>query len=123
MNRRTALGPLHVAGTVVASIAVMASALAGMQAAAAGDDAESAFRGRRIAEANCAGCHALAQFDESTLPAAPPLREIGRTISAKELRELLRGPVFERHAAMPDFEPDARQARDLAAYIADIARP
>lgn len=109
---------------IAASIAcAMAMVLAMPPSASANDDPESAFRGRRIAEANCAGCHALAQFDESTLQTAPPLRDIGRTIPANDLRRLLQGPVFLQHAVMPDFEPDPRQAADLAAYITDIARP
>jgi cytochrome c len=92
-------------------------------AASAADDPESAFRGRRIAEANCASCHALSRVDESAMPAAPPLRQIGKAIPRGKLRQLLRGTVFLQHAAMPDFEPDQRQADDLAAYITDIAHP
>jgi mono/diheme cytochrome c family protein len=89
--------------------------------AGAEDDAESAFRGRRLAEANCAVCHAIAQFDESTLAAAPPLREIGNRFALTELRFMLRGKVFLQHAVMPDFEPDDEQAADLANYIMSIS--
>jgi mono/diheme cytochrome c family protein len=89
--------------------------------AAQADDAESAFRGKRLAEANCAGCHALAQHDKSTLAIAPPLREIGSRFAPKELRDMLHGKVFLEHAAMPDFEPDDGQAADLANSILSIS--
>ncbi len=84
-------------------------------------DRESAFRGKRLAEANCATCHAIAQFDESTLASAPPLRVVGARTSRARLREMLGGRVFLDHAVMPDFEPDSEQADDLANYIASIA--
>jgi cytochrome c len=99
----------------------IASVLVAELPANAEDDLESAFRGKRLAEANCAGCHAIAQFDESTLGAAPPLREIGSRFSPKELRDMLSGKVFREHAMMPDFEPDHQQAADLANYILSIS--
>ena len=89
----------------------------------ADDHRESAFRGKRIAEANCAICHALAQVDESTVPAAPPLRDLGASFSLVDLRQMLRGGVFLKHAIMPDFEPTPAQADDLATYIHSIASP
>jgi cytochrome c len=92
-------------------------------AAAADYDAESVFRGRRIAEVNCAVCHAIAQYDESEMRDAPPLREISDRMSPDMLRKMLQGPVFKKHAIMPDFEPDPMQASDLANYMLDIASP
>lgn len=100
------------------SIALLLASMAG---AAADDHRESAFRGKRLAEANCATCHAVAQVDASPLAQAPPLREIGGRIPFELLLELLRGQVFVEHAVMPDFEPDTRQAEDLATYLASIA--
>lgn len=101
-------------------LAILAMAVS-VTAACADDERESAFRGKRIAEANCATCHAIAQFDGSPLPSAPPLREIGARFAFAELRVLLRGPVFLDHAEMPDFEPSQVQADDLATYMIDIA--
>jgi mono/diheme cytochrome c family protein len=85
------------------------------------DERESAFRGKRLAEANCAGCHAIAQFDDSPLRLAPPFRNMAERFSPSALRALLGGPVFLEHAVMPDFEPSAEQAEDLATYILSIA--
>jgi cytochrome c len=103
-------------------IAVLLAALGCTVAVAAADDArERAFRGKRLAEANCATCHAIAQFDASSLRTAPPLRTLGRTIAFERLRAMLGGQVFLRHAVMPDFQPDTVQADDLATYMQSIA--
>lgn len=103
---------------VLSILALVASQSCGL----ADDERESAFRGRRIAEANCGACHALARTDRSTLSAAPPLREVGANVPYGKLREMLRGPVFLKHVVMPDFDPDGQQADDLAAYIRSIAQ-
>ncbi len=86
-----------------------------------GERRESAFRGKRIAETHCAQCHGIGQFDESSLPQAPPFRAIGAKISRDVLNGMLRGPVFLDHDVMPDFEPTTEQAADLAEYMLSIA--
>lgn len=93
--------------------------LALMRPAAAADP-ESAFRGKRLAEVNCADCHAIAQVDESLDPAAPPFRAMARRRDLATLRAEMTGDLFLRHAVMPDFEPDARQADDIVTYIESI---
>ncbi|TWG55170.1 c-type cytochrome [Aminobacter sp. J44] len=100
-------------------VILMMAATAGP--AAADDAVESAFRGRRIAEANCAECHAITQIDESPLKEAPPFREIPARIPADALAKMLEGAVFKKHAVMPDFEPDPQQAADLVTFMHDIA--
>ncbi|QDZ01352.1 cytochrome c [Nitratireductor mangrovi] len=83
-------------------------------------DRESAFRGRRLAEANCAPCHALAQFDGSENAEAPPFRHLGRRRPLATLRDEMLADLFLRHAVMPDFEPDRRQVDDIVTYIESI---
>jgi mono/diheme cytochrome c family protein len=83
-------------------------------------DPESAFRGKRLAEANCADCHAIAQVDESLDPAAPPFRAMAKRRDLATLRAELTGDLFLRHAVMPDFEPDAKQADDIVTYMQSI---
>jgi cytochrome c len=102
-------------------LAILLALAASLAAARGEDDRESAFRGKRLAEANCSGCHAIAQFDESPLRMAPPLRDIAGSNSASVLREKLRGAVFLEHAVMPDFEPSDEQADDLANHMLSIA--
>ncbi len=87
---------------------------------AAAFDPESAFRGKRLAEVNCADCHAIAQVDESLNPSAPPFRAMAGRRDLATLRTEMTGNLFLRHAVMPDFEPDARQADDIVTYIESI---
>jgi len=87
---------------------------------AAAIDPESAFRGKRLAEANCAGCHAIAQVDESLDPSAPPFRAMAQRRDLATLRIEMTGDLFLRHAVMPDFEPDAKQADDIVTYMESI---
>lgn len=83
-------------------------------------DPESAFRGKRLAEVNCAECHAIAQVDESLDPAAPPFRIMARRRDLATLRAEMTGDLFLLHAVMPDYEPDARQADDIVTYMESI---
>lgn len=87
---------------------------------AAASDPESAFRGKRLAEVNCADCHAIAQVDESLDPTAPPFRGLAERRDLATLRTEMTGDLFLRHAVMPDFEPDAGQANDIVTYIESI---
>ncbi|MDP3898710.1 MAG: cytochrome c [Mesorhizobium sp.] len=86
-------------------------------------DRESAFRGRRIAEANCAECHAIARYDTSENPAAPPFRTLSRRPSFATLRQSMSGQIFLRHAVMPDFEPTPDQVNDIVDFIENIQFP
>jgi len=98
---------------------LLLTSLALVQPAAA-IDAESAFRGKRLAEVNCADCHAIAQVDASLDPSAPPFRAMAERRDLTTLRTEMTGDLFLRHAVMPDFEPDARQADDIVTYIESI---
>lgn len=86
-----------------------------------GERRESAFRGKRIAETECGGCHGIGQFDGSSIAQAPPFRVIAGRISRGDLIEMLQGPVFLKHEIMPDFEPTREQAADLTEYMLSIA--
>lgn len=85
-------------------------------------DAESEFRGRRLAEANCAPCHAIAPHGASVIGAAPPFRLLGRQLSLEKLRAEFLGDFFRRHPRMPGFEPTADQAGDIVDFIESIQR-
>lgn len=83
-------------------------------------DSESRFRGRRIVEANCAVCHAIAQVDESENPDAPAFRALARLRPLAPLRKEMAGELFLRHAVMPDFEPTPEQVDDIVDFIESI---
>lgn len=95
-------------------------ALLGEPAPAA--DRESEFRGRRLAEANCAHCHAIAFHDPSENSAAPPFRRLGRSIRLDTLRHQRADAFFRRHPEMPDFEPTCEQFDDIVDFIESIQR-
>lgn len=88
---------------------------------AAASDRESEFRGRRLAEANCYGCHALALHDQGLDERAPPFRELARRPDVDTLRADMAGDLFERHPEMPDFEPTPDQIDDLVDFIESLA--
>lgn len=98
----------------------MTAALLAALASPAAADAESEFRGRRLAEANCAVCHAIAQVDASENQKAPPFRSLGRLRPLDTLRQDMAGDLFKRHPEMPDFEPDREQIDDIADFIESI---
>lgn len=100
---------------VIAGVAVL---WAGQAIAA---DRESEFRGRRLAEANCYDCHALALEDESLDPRAPPFRDLALRPDVEALRADMAGDLFARHPEMPDFEPTSAQIDDLVDFIESLA--
>ena len=99
---------------IKSSTAVSLAALA-LSGSALGQDPSV---GLRIAEAECAGCHAVGREGRSPLPAAPAFREFGRRWSIDQ------GALGERvsvaHGDMPEFifEPD--EIADLVAYLLSI---
>jgi mono/diheme cytochrome c family protein len=103
-----AMGPIKV--TTAISIAALALPIS--------VSAQDSAAGRRIAEAECAGCHSVGKEGRSPLPAAPAFREFGRRWSIDE------GALGERvsmaHGDMPEFifEPD--EIADLVAYLLSI---
>lgn len=101
-------------------ILMTAAAITAIVQTAPAADRESEFRGKRIAEANCAACHAIAPYDSSEHPEAPPFRGLGRVTSLTALREDLAGALFLRHPEMPDFEPTLEQADDIYYFIQSL---
>lgn len=106
------------------TVAVLALAGASAAASGCGDDTPGAVRGdpvagSRVAEAvepACARCHSLAAAGwEGTI--GPPLDQL-RPGFAQTLAAIERGPGM-----MPSYgdELSTRQARDLAAYVSELA--
>jgi len=76
-------------------------------------------RGKRIAEDRCAACHIVGRGLRGIVADSPPFEVIGRKYRFAEdnLIPALVGP----HAKM-NFAVRGREADDLAAYIATLAR-
>lgn len=89
-----------------------------------GDSARQtpANRGQRIAETNCATCHAIATQGDSPNPEAPALRTIGRRYPVDSLEEAFGEGIVVGHPAMPQFQFSPDQVRDLIAYLDAIQR-
>ena len=77
--------------------------------------------GLRIAEAECAACHAVGREGRSPVPAARPFREFGRRWSIDQ------GALGERisiaHGDMPEFIFELDEIADLVAYLLTIQEP
>lgn len=83
-------------------------------------DPASMERGKKLAEAACARCHAIGRIGESPNRNAPAFRalmtfEPGRTVDEVFARGILLG-----HPGMPQFGMSERNQADLLAYLRSI---
>ncbi len=81
-----------------------------------------AARGQRIAERNCATCHAVSRKGTSPNDKAPAFRTLGQRYELQDLEEALAEGIMVGHEApeMPLFEFSSRQIADLMAYLRAI---
>ena len=80
-------------------------------------DLESASRGRAIALAGCASCHAIDPAGDSPLAIAPPFREIVRRRGSDDLAAAFEQGMVTTHPAMPPYVFRAEEIHDLTAYL------
>ncbi len=78
--------------------------------------------GRAIAEAQCAGCHAIGEFGESPNPDAPVFRTVLSRYRADVLEEELINGIRVSHP-MPDFQFNPQGADALIAYLRSVQQP
>jgi len=81
----------------------------------------SVERGRTFAQGKCARCHATGPVGGSPLPKAPPFRTLHERYPVEDLVESLAEGIRTAHPAMPQFELDQDQIRDLIAYLKSLA--
>jgi cytochrome c len=74
-------------------------------------------RGSTFVIANCGGCHATDKVSASTLPIAPPFRDLHLKYPIENLREALVEGIVTGHPTMPEFRLDTGQASDVIAYL------
>jgi mono/diheme cytochrome c family protein len=83
--------------------------------------AQDPSAGLRIAEAECARCHAVGRQGQSPLAPAPPFREFARKWPIDQ------GNVGERtsmsHGEMPEFIFEPNEIADLVVYLLTIQEP
>lgn len=99
------------------------TAEAGWGGAPLGTDAPGVIEeGKRIAETQCAACHAIDQASRSPDQAAPPLRDVLALYEPDNLAYRLIEGMRVGHDNMPRFDFDVRAADALLAYIGSISR-
>lgn len=76
--------------------------------------------GRRLAEINCATCHAIGETGESRNPLSPPFRTLSRNYPVNALQEAFAEGILVGHPAMPEFQLEPQQIEDLLGYIESI---
>ena len=82
--------------------------------------APNLHEGRRLAEINCASCHAIGVEGESRHPEAPPFRTFSRDYPVTMLQEAFAEGILVGHPAMPEFRLEPQQIDDLLAYIESV---
>lgn len=79
-------------------------------------------RGRAIAAANCAQCHAIDRTGSSPLAAAPAFRDLHHRYPVSQLAESLAEGIVTAHPAMPEFRMTRSQIADFLAYLRTLER-
>lgn len=90
--------------------------------ALAGED-EAVTRGRKIAEAACAPCHAIGPSGPSPKAEAPLFRELGRKYPVEQLEETLAEGVVVGHPGMPQVKMREGEIAAFIAYLKTIQVP
>ena len=103
----------HVGRAVLIAILILAAGSAG----AAGDAVK---RGREIAEAACADCHAIGSAGASPKAEAPPFRELERKYPVESLEEALAEGVVVGHPGMPQVKMNEADIGAFLAYLKSI---
>jgi mono/diheme cytochrome c family protein len=67
-------------------------------------------KGQRLAEANCAICHAIYATGNSPLVIAPTFRDIAVNYDFADLEDAFNEGVATEHPAMPDWQMTPEQA-------------
>ncbi|MGY2049372.1 c-type cytochrome [Methylobacterium sp. JK268] len=96
--------------------------LAGLHALPARGWDRQVERGRTLARAECARCHAVERAGASPLPQAPPFRILHERYPVEDLAEALTEGIRTGHPAMPEFRFDPDEAMALIAYLRSLER-
>jgi mono/diheme cytochrome c family protein len=78
-------------------------------------------RGRAIAKANCARCHAIGAEGESPVALAPPFRVLPQRYPVDHLAEALAEGIVVGHPMMPEFTFDPAEIDALLTYIESLS--
>ncbi len=105
---------------ILAAVFMLAlGACAAQGQAGSQDNAPLVEDGRAIAEAQCAGCHAVGEYGDSPNPASPTFRTVLSRYRADVLEEELINGIQVAHP-MPNFQFNPQGADALVAYLRSI---
>jgi cytochrome c len=100
-------------------VALAAAACAASPPAPAATEAAVAD-GLRLAQINCARCHAIAATGESRHPMAPPFRTLSRNYPVNALEEAFAEGILVGHRDMPEFQLEPAEIDALVRYLNSI---
>ncbi len=76
--------------------------------------------GKRLAETQCASCHAIGRQGASPVTIAPPLRTVAQRYPLNSLEEAFGEGILVGHPMMPEFKFSPDQIAALLAYLNSI---
>ena len=80
----------------------------------------SVARGKRIAEDNCAPCHAIGRAGTSPNPDSTPFKTLSQARPGESLEETFAHGMQAGHGGMPMFVAPTEQIQDLLAYLQSV---
>ena len=102
--------------------AIMGAIMAATSGAIAAED-PAVKRGREIATAACADCHAIGATGASPKSEAPLFRELGRKYPVESLEEALAEGVVVGHPGMPQVKMNEAEIGAFIAYLKTVQVP
>jgi mono/diheme cytochrome c family protein len=102
------------------ALAVAVLLIAGCATEQTDREARVRARGRALAEAHCASCHAVLPTGDSPAPEAPPFRTLSRNYRVADLEEALAEGISVGHSVMPEFQFAPAEVNALVAYLQSI---
>lgn len=108
------------AAALAAGLALLGACASAPDPAPVAQTAGNLAEGQRLAEINCARCHAIGATGESPNPLSPPFRTLSRNYPVNALEEAFAEGVLVGHPSMPEFRLEPVQIEDLLTYIQSV---
>ncbi len=84
---------------------------------------ELVAKGRALAAANCARCHAIGEGGESPHEKAPPFRDVVTRYPSEHLAEALAEGIVSGHPDMPVYVMTAAEIDQFLAFLDTLSPP
>ena len=107
-------------GGLRSSLALLSSLAALISPLCARASPASIERGRWLAQANCASCHAIDRERSSPDPQAPRFADLQRLNPSRNMDEIYAHSLSGNHAPMPQFAPGPDDIQDLVDYLQSV---